>query len=146
MRAFKTSVIFAVAALAATAAAAQSSEYVRQLANQLAQLRDQYVPSGYRLIMGPETDSLGRGGTDRYSVTLTSGRSYKLVGVCDNDCTDLDIRLFDQNNNLIDEDTLTDDKPVVSVTPRWTGPFRMEVVMASCSTQPCFYQIAVYGN
>jgi hypothetical protein len=76
-----------------------------------------------------------------HNVTLRSGVEYTFVGACDRDCSDLDLQLYDQNGNLIDEDLLRDDVPVVSVTPKWTGPFRVKVIMAACSISPCGYTI-----
>jgi hypothetical protein len=131
---------------AAPTAYAQSAEYIRQLANQLSQARDSYVPNNYRLVVGPNNDSLAQGDSDNYTVTLQGGRSYKLVGVCDNDCTDLDITLYDSDGDVVDRDLLDDDKPVVSVSGKSGGRYRMNVSMASCSTGTCFYSVAVYGN
>jgi hypothetical protein len=131
---------------AAPGAYAQSSEYIRQLANQLSQARDSFVPNNYRLIIGPDNDSLSQGDSDNYTVTLQGGRSYKLVGVCDNDCSDLDITLYDSDGDVVDRDVLDDDKPVVSVSGKSGGRYRMNVSMASCSAAICYYSVAVYGN
>lgn len=131
---------------AAPSAFAQSAEYIRQLSNQLSQARDSFVPSNYRLVTGPDNDSLSQGDSDNYTVTLQGGRSYKLVGVCDNDCTDLDITLYDSDGDVVDRDVLDDDKPVVSVSGKSGGRYRMNVSMASCSTATCYYSVAVYGN
>lgn len=85
--------------------------------------------------------SLAHGRNRVHSVTLRGGVEYTFVGACDRDCSDLDLQLFDQNGNLIDQDVLTDDVPVVSVTPEWTGRFSLKVIMASCSVSPCVYRI-----
>lgn len=77
-----------------------------------------------------------------HNVTLRSGYDYTFAGVCDDDCDDLDLQLFDENGNLIDEDLLADDVPVVSVSPSWTGVFHVKVIMASCYIEPCRYAVA----
>jgi hypothetical protein len=130
----------------ATVAVSQGSSITQTLNRELAAARATYVPSGQRSVLSPRTDSLNEGGEDQYSVQLVAGRSYTLLGVCDGDCTDLDIALYDENNNLIDQDTLTDDRPLVRVTPRRSARFRMAVTMASCSDEPCYYAVAVYGR
>jgi hypothetical protein len=130
----------------ATVAVSQGSSITQTLNRELAAARASFVPSGQRSVLSPRTDSLSEGGEDSYSIPLVAGRSYTLLGVCDNDCSDLDITLYDENNNLIDQDTLTDDRPIVKVTPRRSARFRMEVTMASCSDEPCFYAVAVYGR
>lgn len=131
---------------AAPAAYAQSAEIIRQLSNQLSQARSSYVPNNYRLVTGPDNDLLSQGDSDNYTVTLQGGRSYKLIGVCDNDCSDLDITLYDSDGDIVDRDLLDDDKPVVSVSGKSGGRYRMNVSMASCSTGVCYYSVAVYGN
>jgi hypothetical protein len=130
----------------APSAYAQSAEYIRQLASQLSQARSSYVPSSYRLVTGPDNDILAAGDSDNYNVTLQGGRSYKLIGVCDNDCTDLDITLYDSDGDVVDRDLLDDDKPVVSVSGKSSGRYRMNVSMAKCSTGSCYYSVAVYGS
>jgi hypothetical protein len=77
-----------------------------------------------------------------HSVTLRAGYDYTLVGACDDDCDDLDLQLFDEDGNLIDEDLLSDDIPEVSVSPRWTGVFHVKVIMESCYIEPCRYAVA----
>jgi hypothetical protein len=55
---------------------------------------------------------------------------------CDDDCTDLDLLLYDAGSGeLVASDTLVDAVPVV-VAP-YEGNFVIEVVMASCSAEPC---------
>lgn len=76
-----------------------------------------------------------------HNITLRSGVEYTFVGACDRDCSDLDLQLFDENGNLIDEDLLADDVPVVTVVPDWTGRFHVKVIMARCSISPCGYTV-----
>jgi hypothetical protein len=129
-----------------TFVAAQSSEYNRQLEVQLNESRRLYLPAGQSLVRGPLGGSLDEGGTINYSFQLVAGRSYTILGVCDNDCNDLDITLYDPAGNEVAEDVLTDDKPVASHTARRSGRYRATISMASCSTGSCFYAVAAYGN
>lgn len=131
---------------AAPSAFAQSGNYLRQLSAQLSIARNSFVPNNYRLVTGPDNDSLSQGDSDDYNVILQGGRSYKLIGVCDNDCSDLDITLYDNDGDIVDRDLLDDDKPVVSVSGKSGGRYRMNVSMAACSTGTCFYSVAVYGS
>jgi hypothetical protein len=66
--------------------------------------------------------------------------------VCDNDCSDLDITMYDPQGNEVAQDVLTDDKPVASHTARRSGRYRATISMASCSTGACFYAVAAYGT
>jgi hypothetical protein len=76
--------------------------------------------------------------------TLRQGVPYALVGICDDDCSDLDFKLYDANYNLIDSDTQPDATPVIEVTPRWTGLFHVRVIMSRCSTSPCWYGLGEF--
>ena len=78
------------------------------------------------------------------SYTLHAGVSYALIGVCDNDCPDLDLKLYDENGNLIDKDTAPDSTPVIRVTPRWTGAFYVRVIMSECEDNPCWYGVGEF--
>lgn len=68
------------------------------------------------------------------------------MGVCDADCGDLDLALYDENGNLVSEDETTDDVPAVTVEPRWTGPFTLRVDMYQCTEEPCVYGFTVVGT
>jgi hypothetical protein len=89
---------------------------------------------------------LGQGASDDYTFQLAEGKDYLIVSVCDQDCSDLDLTLFDENNNEIATDTSTDDAPVVEVSPRWSGKFRLNVTMYACGNAPCYYGISVMGK
>ncbi|MFZ4120623.1 MAG: hypothetical protein ACOYKM_03085 [Caulobacterales bacterium] len=147
-RVLKTLSALAAGAVAfgAAASAQVPDQYARQLAGQLSQVETTMSGNGYRRDEGPLSGAAESGGTMDHLVNLRAGRSYTIVGVCDNDCNDVDIRLYDQNNNLIDEDVLVDDMPVVEVTPAFNGPFRVQVLMPGCSTSICYYAFNVYGR
>jgi len=89
------------------------------------------------------TGSLDNENTEWVVVNLSKGNTYYLLGVCDNDCSDLDLKLYD-SNTMISEDIASDDYPLVSVTPTADTQYRVQVVMASCSLSPCRYGLAVY--
>ena len=89
------------------------------------------------------TGSLRHGRERSHYFTLRKGMEYQIVGVCDNDCRDLDLKLYDENDNLIDKDFDSDDYPVVKVRPRRTAKFRAVAQMESCSANPCGYVLTV---
>jgi len=102
--------------------------------------------SGYDMVYDPFIDSTGAGTTDSLSVTLYKGVSYTLVGVCDEDCSDLDLELFNAKGHSIDSDYAGDDFPIVEVTPAKTSRFTLNVQMFSCSNEPCYYGIGVFAQ
>ena len=91
-------------------------------------------------------DLLDEGESGWYTLTLRAGWEYELIGACDEDCSDVDLRIYDENSNLIDSDELPDDYPIVEVAPRWTGEFDVRLKMYSCDAEPCRAGLAVYGR
>ena len=67
------------------------------------------------------------------------------VGVCDADCSDLDLVLRDARGRVLVQDTLVDDTPVVRYRATATQSATLNVIMASCSTSICYYQVGTYA-
>jgi len=123
----------------------QAQSYSAQVRSQLNTAQSTLRREGFTRTHDYEIDSLNDDAEDSFTLTLTGNREYAIVGACDNDCSDIDFWLYDENDNLIDSDTSTDDIPMVRVTPRWTGTFRIRVKMYECSVEPCYYGIGVFG-
>ena len=75
-----------------------------------------------------------------------SGRSYIILGVCDNDCSDVDLRLYGPDGSTVIQDLATDDHPTLSFTAPSTGNYRLEVIMATCRQSPCYYGVQLFGG
>ncbi len=101
---------------------------------------------GYGQTHETQIGSLHDNENDSFTLTLHAGTRYALVGVCDNDCKDLDLVLYDADGDQVDSDIQNDDYPLVQVTPSETQRYRVKVVMANCQTNPCWYGIGVYGK
>lgn len=138
------SLLLAVA-LTAAALPAVAGKYTDQVTTLLDRVESVMAKKGYGPTHNPKIDKLRGGGSDSFSFTLKKGMSYKIVSVCDADCGDLDLTLTDESGNQIDKDDQRDDTPMVSVQPRWTGKFTLRVKMYSCSNDPCYYGIGIYG-
>ncbi|HKQ41084.1 MAG TPA: hypothetical protein VJT79_01285, partial [Pseudonocardia sp.] len=121
-------------------------QWEAQVAALLNQAASMATSRGMRRTHQPYIGSLRTGATGNQSITLQAGTSYSLIGVCDNDCSDLDLRVYDPNGREVGSDLLTDDTPVVNVTPRRTGTYTVRAIMTACSSQPCRYGIGVYGR
>lgn len=101
---------------------------------------------GYELTHNLEFANLRNGAYDDYYFTLERWNDYQIFSVCDGDCGDIDLRIYDENNNLVASDTKVDDNPMVAVSPKWTGSFRLRVTMYNCRYSPCKFAIAVFGK
>lgn len=129
--------------LALVAPAASAQNYVTNAMNAAVRnLRSEGFTQSHLRTRG----SLREGQTRTFTIRLDAGRTYHLGGVCDEDCRDLDISLHDNRGNLIDQDESDDDVPVVAVTPRNTGRFRVTVRMYACDQEPCEFGLMVFSQ
>lgn len=85
------------------------------------------------------TGTLAAGASEGTEIRMEAGREYMLVGACDNDCSDMDLEIYDPAGHEIDSDLEYDDVPVVMVTPERTASYRLVIGMAGCSREPCYY-------
>ncbi len=113
---------------------------------QLQQAQQVFAQQGFQQVGQPVTGGMAQGETGSFPITLNVGYDYRVVGVCDRDCSDLDLTLYDQNQTIISQDTSTDDHPVVAVQPSWTGPFTVTALMYNCTVAPCYYALVLYGK
>lgn len=90
--------------------------------------------------------SLNNDASESLTLSLRAGRQYAVLAVCDNDCTDIDLRIYGENDKEVDSDILDDDKPVVNVSPGNDGKYRLKIIMAKCSTSPCFYGVGLFAK
>ena len=104
------------------------------------------INNSYQLTHNPLVDDLSNNQSQTFNVNLRSGISYAFVGVCDEDCQDIDLRVYDENGNLVNSDTGADDYPLVKVSPRWSGQFQVKVTMANCTASTCYYGMGIFGR
>ena len=90
--------------------------------------------------------ALDEGREDTITIDLDAGTSYFIVAQCDIDCSDIDMTLHDENGNLVDEDVLLDDTPIVELTPIRNARFTITLSMIDCENEPCYYGIGVFGQ
>ncbi len=88
--------------------------------------------------------SLDQDASESLTLPLRAGRQYAILGVCDVDCNNLDLRLYGGADRELDSDVEEDDVPVVMVTPEHDGKFRLKITMMKCESSPCFYGIGLF--
>lgn len=104
-----------------------------------------YNGQGYTL-MQTRSGDLEEGYGRSHYFTLNQGWEYRLVAVCDADCDDLDLALYDGDDLEVDRDWEPDDFPLVSARPRLNDVYRLRVDMAACDLEPCGYRVAVLAR
>jgi hypothetical protein len=75
---------------------------------------------------------------------LRKGRSYAVVAVCDDDCDDVDVALYDLAGREAKVDDDESDFAVVTYEPFASGDYIVRVHMYSCAAEPCGYGVKVY--
>lgn len=132
----------ALVALALLPARAEAQSYANEVWKQLETVYEKMAEKKYdsrNYIIGRMADDA----TDTWTLTFEKGRSYQIMGVCDSDCSDLDITLLDGETKL-EEDLLDDDVPIVSFEPKRTMQVAIRVSMAACSDSPCYFGIGIF--
>ena len=120
------------------------AQWLEQVSSQIQEFGDRVADKGYRLVDDSKTGSLHNGASTTVTLTLVSGREYVILGACDDDCGDLDLRLYDASGTEIAEDVEVDAVPVVTASASQGASFTVEVLMVECSNQPCFWGLGVF--
>jgi hypothetical protein len=132
---------------ATTTAPAARGQYTTQVEGYLARLATNARGQGYnRNVAGPVYGSLNDDATSSHDLTVTAGNQYVIFGACDNDCTDVDLKIYDTNNNLQLQDVAVDDTPVLTFTANTSGKYRVVVAMATCNRNPCYYGVQLMAR
>jgi len=113
---------------------------------QLQQAQQAAAQQGFQMIGQPFSGSLAQGQSWNVPATLQAGMDYRVLGVCDRDCADLDLVVFDSNGTQVGQDTSNTNQPVVAVVPIYSDNFTIQVQMYNCSIAPCYYALALYGR
>lgn len=121
--------------LASRTAAAQTTRWQRQVTEQLQRVSPHATTKKVGVLNLEESEE--------FTVTLTAGVSYSIMGVCDNDCSRLQLALTTPDHNDLVTDRRGENFPVVRFTPAETRAFRVKVVMEACQVSPCWYGVAV---
>ena len=103
---------------------------------------DQGYSMSHEIFMG----SLNDDASESLNIPLDGGTQYVLMGTCDQDCTDVDLIIYDPDGKQIDKDEETDDKPILQLTARNSGRYRVKVSMPTCSADPCRYGVGVWAK
>ena len=131
-----------------TASAAQQATITPEVRQQLIQQMGDLLSQSQNQLAAGLTRAEGlvdeiaplQPGTDhRWQVALRGGSAYRILGVCDGDCTNVDIELIDvRTGGVVASDVLPDDYPVVDYTPAADGQYIVRIMMQACSVAPCY--------
>jgi hypothetical protein len=130
-----------VLTLASGTAQAALSQWQAQVARQLNSLQSKLQPHGF-VLTDADSVNLPRQKAFERTVTLRAGNQYAFAIACDEDCGRATLRVFDENDNAVGDPI--SGMPVVIVTPRWTGPFRLTASLTRCLETTCEVGVALF--
>jgi hypothetical protein len=90
--------------------------------------------------------ALPYGGNALIPVDLVEGVNYRMVGVCDQDCPDLDLTLIDPKGVEVDGDYLDDAVPILAFIADTTASYTVDVTMVACFVDPCQFRLEVFSQ
>lgn len=123
------------------------TNYTAQVRGYLDRQANNARAQGYnRVAAGPVYGRLNDDATSAHEMTVSGNTQYVLFGACDNDCTDVDLKIYDTRGNLQLQDVAVDDTPVLTFTANASGKYRVVVVMATCSASPCYYGVQLMAR
>ncbi|MEL6804485.1 MAG: hypothetical protein AAFO91_11980, partial [Bacteroidota bacterium] len=101
---------------------------------------------GYEQILATRYDWLSDDETEHHGLKLIAGRTYRIIGVCDQDCEDLDLFLYGDETveSLLESDQMTDNFPIINFTPTETKVYRIKMGMYTCTIEPCQVGVDVF--
>lgn len=129
-----------------TPSAAVNTQPQNVILSQLQQAQMALAQQGFQVVGQPFSGSLAQGQTWNVPAQLYAGVEYRVLGVCDGDCGDLDLIVYDASGAMLTQDTTVTSQPMVALQPGYNGNYVIQVQMYNCRAAPCYYALALYGR
>ncbi len=115
----------------------------RWVADVLEGIKAGMAEGGRILAHAPFTGTLDAGESASIQVHTCSGILYTAQGICDFDCTDLDLTAYDSSGDVLDSDVQPEDFPVLAFTAAESGITTLSIEMVSC-TDSCDWGVQLF--
>lgn len=126
---------------ATTAATKTSAEIVKDLGREARAIARGRGYTGSQVFNGGSLEERESG---MLRFTLKGGERYIAIGLCDEQCKDIDLGVYDQEGSEIASDRQEDSIPIVELAPEEDGVAVFSVKMIRCDAEPCRYGVGVY--
>lgn len=137
------SIVTAAGAIAFAQPAYAQDQWAQQIQRLFDKAGEQMQSRGYSVDSPIHMGALKASTSERITLHVSGGGQTQIMGLCDTDCSDIDLILYDGAGNVLDKDLQADDVPIVS----WhggTADLQLEVRMVKCTTDPCRYGVRAY--
>lgn len=124
---------------------ADMGEYQKQATVRLLAFGIVLKDEGWQITGHQKNGTLGSDARTALEVNLSPG-NYMAVGVCDNDCKDLDIYTFGPGDAELGRDIETDAEAVVPFTVSDSGQHVIGASMESCEAAVCAYRLQIFES
>jgi hypothetical protein len=118
----------------------------RQVRAQIDEASYEFRNEGFQKITETFIGELEADDDEEYELELSGGYDYIAIGVCDGDCGDLDLVLYDDDDNRLENDIGGDDVPIIAGYVKYDSTYYLEVIMVHCRTATCAYGVALYAR
>lgn len=125
---------------------AQGDHWDRQTEAALRQAAPLLADQGFQPTGPARLGMLSVDESEQISIPMLAGRSYAIVGVCDQDCGNLDLVLSRSTRQEVASDRGDGNVPIVKVTTALAGSYGVKIIMTACRMGPCRYGVAVYSK
>ncbi|NER01983.1 MAG: hypothetical protein F6K17_04695 [Okeania sp. SIO3C4] len=133
-----------VSAIVATAASVELSVEQEQVICKLKETVEQQEKAGKKLVFWPLIGKVKERVEVPFTAKLSSNTSYTILGVCDDNCNDLNLTLKNQQGEKIANDEKQDGVPVISFTPTENNDYRITARPDKCSTEQCEFGMVLF--
>ena len=132
----------AVALLRLDPAALHPRDYVRW---RMEGLQGEMSDEGYEAVYDIEFGALDDDEKTSFRFPLVGGSDYRLVAVCDANCADVDLLMYDGQGIEVARDVPGERTGFVNLSPARSDAFRAEIWMYACRSGPCHIGFGVFG-
>ena len=132
-------------AIVANAASVELSLEQEQVICKLKETVEAQEKAGKKLVFWPLIGKIKERVEVPFTTRLSSDVSYTILGVCDKNCSDLNLTLKNQKGDKIANDEKQDDISVISFTPAENSDYKITARPDKCTTEKCDFGMVLFA-
>jgi hypothetical protein len=79
------------------------------------------------------------------SLSIPQDQGVLIAGACDDECSDIDLVVFGEDGEVVEQDIEDSDTPTIRLRPGKQQDFMIELRMLRCSEERCTAGVGLYG-